>query len=112
MVAGLNDIRATARLYMGRYTLEETANKASEDIMTSIRGLHKLVLEHSTIHGVDSTLAVATVLHVPALYWHHDDGPLPSPDYINFKGLIDTLRKHQRREKRMEMRSLNRRVLI
>ena len=91
LVAGLNDIRDTARLYLGRYTLEETANKASEDIMTSIRGLHKLVLDHSATHGVDSTLAVATVLHVPALYWHHDDGPVPSPDYINYKGLIDTL---------------------
>ena len=91
LVAGLNDIRDTARLYLGKYTLEETDNKASEDIMTSIRGLHKLVLEHSATHGVDSTLAVATVLHVPALYWHADDGPLPSSDYINYKGLIDTL---------------------
>ena len=59
--------------------------------MNSIRGLHKLVLQHSAIHGVDSTLAVATVLHVPALYWHADDGPPPTPDYINYKGLVDTL---------------------
>ena len=91
LVAGLNDIRDTARLYLGKYSMEETAKKASDDIMSAIRGLYRLILEHSSTHGVDSTLAVATVLHVPALYWHQDDGPLPSPDYINFKPLIDTL---------------------
>ena len=91
LVAGLNDIRDTARLYMGKYTLEETANKASEDIMTSIRSLHKVVLEHSVTHNVKSTLAVATVLHVPALYWHKDNGAPPSPDYVNYKDLVDTL---------------------
>ena len=68
LVAGLNDILDTARLYLGKYTLEETANMASEDIMTSIKGLHKLVLVHSVTHNVRSTLAVASVLHVPALY--------------------------------------------
>ena len=91
LVAGLNDILDTARLYLGKYTLEETANMASEDIMTSIKGLHKLVLEHSVIHNVRSTLAVATVLHVPALYWHKDNGAPPSPDYVNYKDLVDTL---------------------
>ena len=91
LVAGLNDIRDTARLYLGKYTLEETANMASEDIMTSIKGLHKLVLEHSVTHNVRSTLAVATVLHVPALYWHKDNGAPPSPDYVNYKDLVDTL---------------------
>ena len=91
LVAGLNDIRDTARLYMGKYNLEETANKASEDIMSSIRGLHKVILEHSVSHNVKSTLAVATVLHVPALYWHKDNGAPPSPDYVNYKDLVDTL---------------------
>ena len=91
LVAGLNDIRDTARLYLGKYTLEETAHKASDDIMSSIKGLYRLVEEHSTTFSVKSTLAVATVLHVPALYWHKDDGPPPSPDYINYKELIDTL---------------------
>ena len=78
LVAGLVDIRDTVRLYLGKYTMEETANIASDDIMSSIRGLHKLILEHSSTHSVDSTLAVATVLHVPALYWHQDDGPPPT----------------------------------
>ena len=91
LVAGLNDIRDTARLYLGKYTMEETANIASDDIMSSIRGLHKLILEHSSTHSVDSTLAVATVLHVPALYWHQDDGPPPTPSYTNYKDLVDTL---------------------
>ena len=76
---------------MARYTLEETANLASEDIMSSIKGLHRLVLKHSASHNVKSTLVVATVLHVPALYWHQDDGAPPSPDYINYTDLIDTL---------------------
>ena len=91
VVAGLNDIRDTARLYMGKYSMEEVANKANDDIMNSFRGLHRLIQEHSSTHSVDSTLAIATVLHVPALYWHVDDGPPPSPDYTNFKALIDTL---------------------
>ena len=42
LVAGLNDIRDTARLYLGKYTMEETANIASDDIMSAVRGLHKL----------------------------------------------------------------------
>ena len=91
LVAGLNDIRDTAKLYMGKYSVEEIASKASDDIMNAIKGLHRLVLEHSATHNVSSTLAVATVLHVPALYWHKDDGPPPTPDYVNFKCLIDTL---------------------
>ena len=78
-------------MYLGKYTLEETANKASDDIMSSIKGLYRLVEEHSTTFSVKSTLAVATVLHVPALYWHKDDGPPPTPDYVNYKELIDTL---------------------
>ena len=68
LVAGLNDIRDTARLYLGKYSMEETANLASDDIMNAIKGLHRIILEHSSTHGVDSTHAVATVLHVPALY--------------------------------------------
>ena len=48
LVAGLNDIRDTARLYLGKYNMEETAKKASEDIMGAIRGLLKLINEHSS----------------------------------------------------------------
>ena len=91
LVAGLNDIRDTARLYLGKYSMEDTAIKASDDIMGAIKGLHRLILEHSATHNVNSTLAVATVLHVPALYWHKDDGNPPSPDYVNYRCLIDTL---------------------
>ena len=91
LVAGLNDIKYSARPYLGKYTLEEMAEKASEDIMNSVRGLHRVIVEHGKTHMVNSTLAVATVLHVPALYWHQDDGPTPSQNYVNYKGLIDTL---------------------
>ena len=65
LVAGLNDIRDTTRLYMERYTLEVTANLDSKDIMSSIKGLHRFLLQHSANHNVKSTLVV---LHVPALY--------------------------------------------
>ena len=70
--------------------MEETANKASDDIMSSIKGLYRLVKEHSST-CVKSTLAVATLLHVPALYWHKDNGPPPTTYYINYKELINIL---------------------
>ena len=53
---------------MGRYSLEDTNSLASKDIMSSIKGLHRFVLEHSVNHNMKITLVVATVLHVPALY--------------------------------------------
>ena len=53
---------------MERYTLEVTANLASKDIMSSIKGLHRFLVQHSANHNVKSTLVVAAVLHVPALY--------------------------------------------
>ena len=30
------------------------------------------------LHNVRDSLDVGTILHVPALYWHKDDGPLPA----------------------------------
>ena len=38
---------------------------------------------------MNDSLAVGTILHVPALYWHEDDGSPPTPDYLNYKTIID-----------------------
>ena len=65
--------------------MEETARLVSEDILYSIKGLHRVILEHSKVYKVKDSLAVCTILQVPALYWHRDDGPLPSPDYTSYK---------------------------
>ena len=89
LMAGLNDVRDTAKLYSNKYSMEETAELVSENILNSIKGLHRIILEHSRTHNVKDSLAVCTILHVPALYWHDDDGPPPSQDYINYKAIID-----------------------
>lgn len=89
LMAGLNDVRDTAKLYSNKYTMDETAELVSEDILNSIKGLHRVILEHSKQHKVKDSLAVGTILHVPALYWHKDDGPPPCPDYINYKAIVD-----------------------
>ena len=89
LMAGLNDVRDTAKLYSNKYSMEETAELVSEDIMNSIKGLHRVILEHSMAHNVKDSLAVCTILHVPALYWHEKDGPPPTPDYINYKIIVD-----------------------
>ena len=59
--------------------------------MHRIRALHRLVLEHSPRFDVNDTFAVGTVVHVPSLYWHPDDGSVPSPDYTNYNELIDKI---------------------
>ena len=89
LMAGLNDVKDTAKLYMDKYTMEEAAELVSEDILNSIKGLHGVILEHSKLHSVKDTLAVGTILHVPALYWHKKDGSPPTPDYTNLKTIID-----------------------
>ena len=66
-MAGLNDVRDTARLYTNRYTIEETAEHVSKDILNSIKGLHRLIIEHSETDTVNDTLAVRTIFHVPAI---------------------------------------------
>ena len=89
LIAGLIDVREKARHYLCMHTMEQTAELASEDIMDCIRKLNSQIVEHSKNHKVKNTLAVATILHVPAMYWHQHDGPLPGPDYINMKPIID-----------------------
>ena len=90
LVAGLNDIRYLARFYScpgkDKSAIAETV---SEEILSRIKHLHGRVLEHSTKYGVEDTLAVATVLHVPALYWPAIHGEYPSPGYSNLKEVVD-----------------------
>ena len=91
LMAGLNDVKDTTKLYINKYTMEETAELVSRDIIHSIKGLHRVILEHSQLHKVNDSLAVGTILHVPALYWHEDDGSPPTPDYLNYKTIIDRI---------------------
>ena len=89
LVAGLNDVKYAAKLYLGKYTMEQTADLVSDDIMNTIKGLHRVIKEHSKRYDVLDTFAVGTILHVPALYWHEDDGAPPSSRYVNHKVIID-----------------------
>ena len=38
---------------------------------------------------MNDTLAVGTILHVPALYWRDSDGEYPTSDYQNLKEVVD-----------------------
>ena len=38
---------------------------------------------------MDDTLAVATILHTPAMYWREEDGEFPTWKYFNMKEVID-----------------------
>ena len=89
MVAGLNDVRDLYRLYKDKHSIEEVADLVSDDIIDAIEFLRKVVNEHSVRFDVDDTLAVSTILHVPALYWHAEDGNYPTTNYVNLKEVMD-----------------------
>ena len=92
LVAGLNDLKQLVTSPNGPDgNLQVLAESVSEDFMHRVRSLHRLVLEHSDKYMVDDTFAVATVIHVPAYYWHQDDGSYPSPNYINYKEVVDRI---------------------
>ena len=55
--------------YRGMNGMTQLAELVSESIMLSINGLHSVSNAHSHERGVDDTLAVATILHSPAMYW-------------------------------------------
>ena len=57
--------------------------------MFRIRAIHSLILEHSAKFNVVDTLAVATILHVPAMYWTDVNGEYPSPNYTNLREVVD-----------------------
>ena len=89
LVAGLNDVRDLYRLYKDKHSIEELAELVSDDIIDAIEFLLKVVKQHSVRFDVDDTLAVSTILHVPAMYWHDDDGNYPTANYVNLKEVVD-----------------------
>ena len=89
MVAGLNDVKDLVRLYKDKHDMDEIAELVSNDIIGAVRQLHCTVTQHSQNHNVDDTLAISTILHAPAMYWHDDDGDHPTSAYINYKKVVD-----------------------
>ena len=89
LVGGLNDIKELVTAYKTLYPMKQLAESVAESVMLSITGLHTVIKAHSYQHGVEDTLAVATILHTPAMYWHEGDGEYPALDYFNMKEVVD-----------------------
>jgi hypothetical protein len=91
LAGGLNDIKNMVRSHV-RNRMEDMdmiAEMVAKDLINTIRNLYNTIQEHSKKFDTDNTLAVMTVLHVPAMYWHEHDGPYPTPDYLNMKPVVD-----------------------
>ena len=67
----------------------ELAEIISEVVIDAITKLHRIVKAHSTRKNVDDTLAICTMVHVPALYWRETDGKFPTENCQNLKAIID-----------------------
>ena len=89
LVAGLEDIKAEVNNYAIDTDISVMAEEISEKILASIYTIYTLVAEHSDKYNTDDTLAIATLIHTPSMYWRQSDGPLPSSDYRNLKEVID-----------------------
>ena len=88
--AGLNDVKSLAAPHITAGTpMSQIAELVSEDIITAVKCLHRLIIEHSNKYEVRDTFAVGTLLHVPALYWSEDFGPPPAANYVNYREVID-----------------------
>ena len=61
--------------------MTELAEFISEVVLNSITRLHNAVKAHSDKKSVDDTLAVCTVVHVPALYWRDTDDKFPNKTF-------------------------------
>ena len=68
LVAGTEDILDLWQTYQGKYSMPELAEIISEVVLDPITRLYNAVKAHSDNKSVDDTLAVCTVVHVPALY--------------------------------------------
>ena len=93
LVAGLEDVNSLIAQYSSKYSGETLATLVSTEIMGSIKMLHNTISRHGEVHGVDDTLAVAPLMHIPSLYWHKDDGDFPTSEYRNFSAVIDETNK-------------------
>ena len=92
LAGGLNDIKSMVNWYIRskEKDMDVIADKVTKQFISDVRGLYSTIKEHSKRHETKDTLAVMTVLHIPAIYWHEwNDGPYPSPDYINMKPVVD-----------------------
>ena len=91
LVPGLQDIRNLISQYASKHPDETLANLITTEFMASIKMLHNTVKRHTDLWKTDDTLAVAPILHVPALYWHKDDGEVPFKEYRNYAEVIDKI---------------------
>ena len=89
LVAGTEDILDLWQTYQGKYGMTEMAEIISEVVLDAIEKLHRAVKAHAARKNVDDTLAVCTMVHVPALYWRETDGWFPTGNYQNLKQIID-----------------------
>ena len=69
--------------------MAEVTELVSEEILTAIKCLHRLIIEHTNKYDVNDTFAVGTLLRVPSLYWTADYGAPPTNDYVNIREVID-----------------------
>ena len=91
LVPGLQDLRNLISQYASKHPSESLTDLITTEIMASIKMLHNTVRRHSELWKTDDTLAVAPIMHVPALYWHKDDGNLPFEEYRNYAEVIDKI---------------------
>ena len=90
VVAGLEHIRTEMEKYdVKSVGMDKIAEEISDNVVDELKALHRTIQEHSKKHDVKDTLAVATLMHVPAMYWRDSDGVNKAQDYINFKNVID-----------------------
>ena len=89
MVAGLNDLKKLVKHYAHEQDMDKLAELVSADIISEIKEFQGIVVQYSQRHFVDDTVAIATMLHAPSIYWHDDDGVPPSPSFINYKKVVD-----------------------
>jgi hypothetical protein len=82
--------------------MDKNTEMVGNDLINTIRtltGLYGTIQENSKKIDTDDTLAVMTVLHVPAMYWHDHDGPYfncfqimmapTQPQILNMKLVVD-----------------------
>ena len=91
LVAGLKDFSTLLSQQSDKHSSEALTNLATAEIMGSVKMLHNTIARHSELYGVKDTLAVAPIMHTPALYWHKDDGQFPNSDYTNYADMIDKI---------------------
>ena len=89
MVAGLNDLKHLVRHYAHEQDMDKLAELVSTDIVCELQEFHKTVHTHSQKYFVDDSVAIASMLHAPAVYWHEDDGEAPTPSYINYRKVVE-----------------------